>query len=26
MAEQKPTHLTREGLKHYQERLEYLKG
>ncbi len=26
MAEQKRTHLTREGLKHYQERLEYLKG
>ena len=26
MSEQKPTHLTREGLKHYQERLEYLKG
>ena len=26
MAEQKPTHLNREGLKHYQERLEYLKG
>ncbi|MFR1518532.1 MAG: transcription elongation factor GreA [Clostridia bacterium] len=26
MAEQKPTHLTREGLKHYQEKLEYLKG
>ena len=26
MAEQKPTHLTKEGLKHYQERLEYLKG
>ena len=26
MADQKPTHLTREGLKHYQERLEYLKG
>ena len=26
MAEVKPTHLTREGLKHYQEKLEYLKG
>ncbi len=26
MAEQKPTHLTKEGLKHYQEKLEYLKG
>ena len=26
MAEKKPTHLTKEGLKHYQEKLEYLKG
>ena len=26
MAEQKPTHLTKEGLQHYQEKLEYLKG
>ena len=26
MAEVKPTHLTKEGLKHYQEKLEYLKG
>ena len=26
MAEVKPTHLTREGLKHYQEKLDYLKG
>lgn len=26
MAEGKPTHLTREGLKHYQEKLDYLKG
>ena len=26
MAEIKPTHLTKEGLKHYQEKLEYLKG
>lgn len=26
MAQVKPTHLTREGLKHYQEKLEYLKG
>lgn len=26
MADQKPTHLTKEGLKHYQEKLEYLKG
>ena len=26
MAEKKPTQLTKEGLKHYQEKLEYLKG
>ena len=26
MAEVKPTHLTKEGLKHYQEKLDYLKG
>ena len=26
MADKKPTHLTKEGLKHYQEKLEYLKG
>ena len=26
MAEVKPTHLSREGLKHYQEKLDYLKG
>ena len=26
MAQQKVTHLTKEGLKNYQERLEYLKG
>lgn len=26
MAEKKPTHLTKEGLKHYQDKLEYLKG
>ena len=25
MAEVKPTHLTKEGLKHYQEKLDYLK-
>ena len=26
MAEVKPTHLTKEGLKHYQEKIAYLKG
>ncbi len=26
MADKKPTHLTKEGLKHYQDKLEYLKG